>query len=648
MTEQKKRKTPVPKSVNPNKTDDGTFKFYDDASGNTYEVRADGVYRKDSKPNSMFIKLCAALELVAHTRNNDGDDWGVWIRFKDADAQPHELILSRKLFSQGKKVEELLSSAGLHVPILSGNSGRCPLAEFFNAVPWSLPRALSVSRGGFVSNKFNTFVFGNEVLRLEGAEQVKLSDPKLAAPLTENGTLEEWQEKIAVPALHSVRLVFFLCVSLASPLLEIVGVPTSIFHIFGKRGKGKTTAMYVAISVWGGKERFFTWSSTDNGLEALATQFNNQLVCLDEIGQATEKAINTFYGFANGTAKVRMGRNTQMREVQRWSTNAVSSGEQSATEIHKRKAKSSNEGLASGNLVRILGIPAMSDSGLGILDSLPSIEDGSIDPNDKITRAKAVVDSIQECVKEGVATGCAGRKYLMDLMHEVNSRIDGVERLKQRLKMMIATFREALKDEAPLTDSEVRVLDRFAVAALAGELATGFGVMGDKWKAGTATNAAIECFKIWRTSEDSPEERTRQVVEKVLELPDVERSTYLQFEIHNDGSFSLLNQFSRPSAGTVFLKNGNRISSRIATFYRTQQFDEVCTNYCEGLNKDEVLEALETAGLLHQNIEGRKQYQFRKDFCEWKKGQWALILVPENSEQCHREAERMIKGARNV
>ena len=91
MTEQTKRKAPAPKSVNPNKTDNGAFVFADD-SDNTYEVRADGVY-KTAKGSTDERKLCDALEIVALTRNNESKDWGVWIRFKDIDEQTHSLVL---------------------------------------------------------------------------------------------------------------------------------------------------------------------------------------------------------------------------------------------------------------------------------------------------------------------------------------------------------------------------------------------------------------------------------------------------------------------------------------------------------------------------------------------------------------------------
>lgn len=168
-----------------------------DSAGNTYENRSDGLFKQDAKAGSSFVKLCDALELVAHTRTVEGDDWGIWIKFNDADGTPHDLVLPRKLLTQGRRVEELLQASGLHVYVLSGNSGKCALAEFLNAVPMdALPRAVSVTRGGFVSDAFDCFVFGdNQVLSLPGAEPVTPTSADCAAVLTEKGTLEEWQAK---------------------------------------------------------------------------------------------------------------------------------------------------------------------------------------------------------------------------------------------------------------------------------------------------------------------------------------------------------------------------------------------------------------------------------------------------------------------
>lgn len=631
-----KIKAPTPIEADAYKSAEGEL-MTDSGTGNSYKVTADGVYQLHQGKEP--LKLCDPIEIVARTRDKDGLNWGVWIRFKDDDEKVHELILRRKLFSQGRKVEELLQSAGLRIFYLSGNSGKCPLAEFFNLVPKTLPSALSVNGGGFPTDKFDSFVFGNEVVKLPNAEPLILEDKEAAATLNEKGTLEDWQRKVSVPALHSTRLMFGLCAAFAAPLLPIVGVPSTLFHFYGKKGKGKTSILKAAASVNGGEERLLTWKATDNGLEGLAQVHNNQPLILDEIGQATDKALDSVYDLTNGVEKTRKTRDAKLRKPTRWKINILSSGEHSLTGIKKQKSRRGDAGISSGELVRFICIPADSGHGLGVLDSLPDTSEGEEDALSTLKRAKAFVDAFAALE----ATGSAGRAFLMALMSKVNADSDGVSRMKSRLKAMINTMAETLNNDAPLTDSELRVLERFAVVALAGELATSYGIMGDKWATGTATKAVLECFKAWRTTEDSPGMRIKRIVEKLQELPDVDRSNFLQYVIEN-GTHRRWHEPLRPAIGAVLMTDGNNMASRIATFFLAQQFADLCNNYGENLSKEEIVDALKEAEVLVTNVKGRNQYQLRKDFCEWKKNQRLYVLLADSSEQCRQGFERMIKG----
>ena len=345
-----------------------------DSASNTYENRSDGVYKKDAKPGSSFVKLCDALELVAHTRTVEGDDWGIWIKFNDADGTPHDLVLPRKLLTQGRRVEELLQASGLHVYVLSGNSGKCPLAEFLNAVPMdALPRAVSVTHGGFVSDAFDCFVFGdNQVLSLPGAERVTSTSADCAAVLTEKGTLEEWQTNVATPALHSKRLMFGLSVALAAPLLQILDLPCGTFHLNGTSGDGKSSILKAAASVYGGEERVTGWDKTKNGFEAVAARHNNQPLIIDELGQGDLDALDKVaYQLNNGVGRDRMTRNATLRKAARWSLIALSAGEFSLSEMKRQKSRNGRAHTATGERVRFICIPCDAGQGLGVLDSLP-------------------------------------------------------------------------------------------------------------------------------------------------------------------------------------------------------------------------------------------------------------------------------------
>lgn len=639
MSNHEKKKASAPNSVNVNEGADG-MTVTADASGNSYECRLDGVFqlRQNFKP----IKLCDSLELVAHTRTSEGEDWGLWIRFRDADNRNHELILGRKLFTQGRKVEELLASKGLRLYVLSGNSGKCPLAEFFNAVPMdTLRRALSVSGGGYASAMRNSFVFANVTLSTDDAEPVILTDTKAAAVLNEQGTLEEWQEHVAAKALHSTRLMFGLCVGFSAPLLEMVEVPSSIFHFWGKRGSGKSSILKAAASIYGGKERVLSWNATGNGLEGLALQYNNQPLILDEIGQAKESAVNAVYDLCNETARARMDRSARLRNVSKWSVNVLSSGEFSLTEIKRQKARRGQEGIASGELVRFICIPSDAGQGLGVLDALP--EGSDLVAGDRIKKAADFVKSFSSLEY----TGSAGRAYLMALMRDFAN--SGREEFRKRLTDAMETMEKRLANDGweELKDSERRVLERFAVVALAGELATGYGIMGDKWKISDAASAALECFNAWRQSEDSPEEREANVVAKLLEVPHVERTNFLVYEKdEKNGSVRFIQEAKQKACGMVVLTNPNDMASQVATLYLVSQFNDVCERYGEGLSRREIIEALDKHGVLfskHKDAKHWKQHQLRKDFLGLKRGKWLYVTMPDDTQESRERVEKLFR-----
>lgn len=193
----------------------------------------------------------------------------------------------------------------------------------------ALPRAVSVTRGGFVSDAFDCFVFGdNQVLSLPGAEPVTPTSADCAAVLTEKGTLEEWQANVATPALHSKRLMFGLSVALAAPLLQILGLPCVTFHLNGTSGDGKSSILKAAASVYGDEERVTSWDKTQNGFEAVAARHTNQPLIVDEIGQGSVSALDQVaYKLNNGIGKDRMTRATAWRKAPRWSLIVLSAGE---------------------------------------------------------------------------------------------------------------------------------------------------------------------------------------------------------------------------------------------------------------------------------------------------------------------------------
>lgn len=613
-----------------------------DSAGNTYENRSDGLFKQDAKAGSSFVKLCDALELVAHTRTVEGDDWGIWIKFNDADGTPHDLVLPRKLLTQGRRVEELLQASGLHVYVLSGNSGKCPLAEFLNAVPMdALPRAVSVTRGGFVSDAFDCFVFGdNQVLSLPGAESVTPTSADCAAVLTEKGTLEEWQANVATPALHSKRMMFGLSVALAAPLLQILGLPCGTFHLNGTSGDGKSSILKAAASVYGGEERVTGWDKTKNGFEAVATRHNNQPLIIDEIGQGDLDALDKVaYQLNNGVGRDRMTRNATLRKAARWSLIALSAGEFSLSEMKRQKSRNGRAHTATGERVRFICIPCDAGQGLGVLDSLP----GGVTDDKTANDAQRV--ALLARVSSFKATGVAGRKYLMELMQDV--RDNGREALKKQYREFEEEFIARVNGNG-LAPTERRVIRHFAAVAFAGELGIGYGVFGTEWQENDALEAAIACFEAWRDSEESPERHRERVVELMLEAPYAYSAEFLKFEYQPGGSCRAVGLSpNRTPMGRLVLRNEDNAATWIAAIYLQPEFEELLRRVGDGESKADVVEKLIDLGCLlskgkeQKGRKGQIQPKANNDLGLGRGGR-VYVLVPFNDQEAQRLARNVI------
>lgn len=579
-----KKMPPNPKELDLLKNVAGLLTFKDD-SENLYEVRADGVF-KTAKGSAVAKMLCGALEVVALTRNIEGKDWGVWIRFKDLDDRVHSLVLTSGLLTQGKSLEAFLCSEGLRIPSLSGNSGKSPLVDFFNALPRTLPRALSVSQGGWASDKYDSFVFGKDVvLSLSSAGRIKALTPDCAAPLVEKGTLEEWQANVSRLAKYSNLLMFGLCVGFTAPLLQILGLPCVTFHFNGTSGDGKSSILKAVASIYGDEEnRVTAWDKTKNGLEAVATRHDNQPLIIDELSQIKLDALlEVAYQLNNGVGKDTMNRNREYRKASRWNLITLSAGEFTPDELKKQRSRDGRSNTATGERVRFICIPCDAGKGIGVLDDLP---EGIFD-DAKENDARRV--ALCGRVSSFAATGVAGREYLMRLMQDIAD--NGQDALIEQYRKIEERF---LCDAGSngLASTERRVIRHFAAVALAGELAASYGIL-DGWEEQAAYKAVLTCFNAWRESDDSPERHKDKVVESILDAPNNYRAEYLKFVLLPNGECNkIYDDFRCEIAGRVVLKKADNLASWVAAIYNNDQFDKLLRRVADGESKAEMVKKL--------------------------------------------------------
>ncbi len=213
-----------------------------------------------------------------------------------------------------------------------------------------------------------------------------------------------------------------------------------------------------------------------NGLEGTAAAHNDSLLALDEISQADPHQVGeAAYMLANETGKSRARRDGALRIPARWRLLFLSSGEQSM-QTYLRQA---GQTLNAGQLVRFVDIPAATPRvGYGMFEVVHGAA-GS----DAVLQGQAFADAIISGAKRYYGT--AGVAYLQQL-----TTVDHSERLRRNMDQFKA-------DHAPANASGqvLRVLERFAMIAAAGELASEWGITG--WQGGAASHGIACCFQDW-------------------------------------------------------------------------------------------------------------------------------------------------------
>lgn len=298
------------------------------------------------------------------------------------------------------------------------------------------------------------------------------SDAPAEDTFTQRGSLAQWQERIGRHCVGNSRLLFAASVALAGPVLAWVpGMESGGFHLRGDSSCGKTTALRVAASVWGGRDYLQRWRATDNGLEAQAAQHSDGVLVLDELGQLDAKvAGESAYMLANGQGKARAGRNGGARPRLTWRLLWLSAGEiplaQHMAEAGKR--------IRAGQELRMVDMPADAGVGLGLFDTVHDHEGGAA--------------LAQHLAKSCESThGAIGRAWLEWLVTHSDA-------WPKALRADVDAL--ALQFVPDTADGQVqRAGRRFALVAAAGELATRQGLTG--WPEGAATEGVKRCFLAW-------------------------------------------------------------------------------------------------------------------------------------------------------
>jgi putative DNA primase/helicase len=315
------------------------------------------------------------------------------------------------------------------------------------------------------------FVLPSEIIGQNGSAEGVWFDGK-SAPNTyaKKGDYKAWQRKVAKPCQGNPYLILALSAAFVGPLLVELNESGAGFHYFSNSTTGKTTAQIVGGSVWGSRDDFLSsWRTTDNALEAIASSRSDTFTVLDESHQVEPKHLDAAaYLLLNQKGKARLNRDSSAKQLAKWRTCVLSSGERSI-EAHLERAKIDYK---AGQCVRIIDINVSHGSKHGLFDDLH----GTKDANEFSATLRAAAAQHY---------GFAGPQFVAWLLKNPKWRT-GVRAL---LKAIIQKF------STELNAQQERVARTFCSVAVAGELAIQSQVL--PWAQGSVTAAVNDIFQRW-------------------------------------------------------------------------------------------------------------------------------------------------------
>ncbi|HCN61796.1 MAG TPA: RNA helicase [Pseudomonas sp.] len=415
--------------------------------------------------------ICTPLNVEAETVNSEDGTIGRLLSFSHRGRRIEWVMPMEALAGKGDEVMKVLMSRGL---VIEHHQRRQIVPYLASHQSPELVIATTTKPGWHESG---AFVLPSRVI---GGDNVRFQDSGRAINVfTCKGTLSGWQTEIATRCLGNPVLILSACCALAGPLLAKVGVNGGGVHLVGDSSSGKSLAQLLAASIWGNPGAFAaSWDVSKGGVEIEAASRNDTVLILDEIKRADPKRVQEMaYAIANGTGKGTMTREREGRAKLTWRVLALSSGERSLSDHAAIGGSSAHAGAE----LRMVDVNAG-------------------------TRTHRAFDDVH---------GLTGQEFHRTLNDAVSQHYGHlgpafVESLIQQPEDLHSAFRK--EREAFGTDSSQagRVADRFAIMALAGELAIRRNLIN--WPEGTATKACCLLFNEWLSTAGDGNAEDRQIL----------------------------------------------------------------------------------------------------------------------------------------
>lgn len=411
-----------------------------------------------------------------------------------------------------------------------------------------------------------------------------------AAGYVVKGTAQSWRDSVGRLAGGNYSMMTGVGAALAAPLIGLVGADGFGIHFYEQSSAGKTTTANVASSLYGDPDLLrLTWYGTALGLANEAAAHNDGLMPLDEVGQGADpvSVSQSAYALFNGVGKLQGAKEGGNRDLKRWRTVAISTGEMDletfiATAGRKTKA---------GQLVRLLNIP---------LSKAVRFHDHQ--------NGKQHADALKDAYQHNF--GAAGRKWIKWLADHQQQAIDTVRECEARWRSLIP---------ADYGEQVHRVAARFAIleaALLLGEVVTG-------WDAQTCRDAIQHSYNAWLREFGTGNKEHQQIVEQTEAFLNAHGlSRFAPFP------YSPADLPIRDLAG--YRQRGGHDESPMIFYTFPATFEK---EIAAGFNAKQFAEVLKNAGMLTPPKSGRG-YQRKSPRIEGRQiNVYVLSYLPEDDSQ---------------
>lgn len=509
--------------------------------------------------------------ILGEARSLNNNNWKRVIQFNDKDNVQHTLLIPYEHFmGEAQEALKIIANHGLMPPRQPNKKN--VFINYIQDYPIE-KRFRCVDRTGWHGH---SYVTPSKTYGDSSGEEL-LFNSEMKNPYAVHGSLAGWQELSRLIEPHALGVLAFSC-AFSGQLVAPLNLESGGFHIYGSSTDGKSTITKAACSVWGNpREVSKQWRTTDNALENEAELRNDSFLNLDELRQAPPKAVSDIvYMLTGGQGKSRSSKTGKNRDSKQFNLMYTSTGEVTLEEHLRRGGIELDAGL----LLRFAHIPSDAGKGYGVFECV-NYGSNSSDLGNRINELAAK------------HYGHAGIKWLEYLTSDKDVVMQQAQKL---LDSFIEQHTQAKNGQAN------RVLRRFALVAVAGELATLAGITS--WQQGRAFEAVAQCFNTWLNSLGGGENMEET---KILE------HIKAFFESNGTSRFEDLTVIRQADGEVIRPRTHNRVGyydpdDKVYLVSPTMFKKEMCI----GMNEANVKKVLIKHGWIKEFIEGGKKLYVKK------------------------------------